>query len=159
MDNRAQGIRDRMANRFEVDQKQALFGSRFGKTPQAVGNSAYDQHHQSAATDMMLQENDRKLEHLEGQVGLLKDITMNINGEVKRGNKLLDNFGIDMTKAADMMKKTSHSLNQMMQAKGGRHMWYMMAFVIFIFFLMWITSGHGGSSSVVVEPAAGSGSP
>jgi len=125
-----------MANRFEVDQKQALFGARFGKAPQTVGNS--DAYRSNVATDQMLADNDARLEHLEDQVGLLKDVTMGINAKVKEGNALLEKFGIDMTKASDMMSKTGKKLDRMINKSGGKHMWYMMIFVVFVFILMYI---------------------
>eukprot|EP00441_Pelagodinium_beii_P040721 CAMPEP_0197648042 /NCGR_PEP_ID=MMETSP1338-20131121/27367_1 /TAXON_ID=43686 ORGANISM="Pelagodinium beii, Strain RCC1491" /NCGR_SAMPLE_ID=MMETSP1338 /ASSEMBLY_ACC=CAM_ASM_000754 /LENGTH=151 /DNA_ID=CAMNT_0043221973 /DNA_START=136 /DNA_END=591 /DNA_ORIENTATION=+ len=136
-----------MANRFEVDQRAALFGSRF------PGNKAApkkDDMYAAHSREMMEHQNDAQIEDLEGKVSQLKDITRGIGSNIKESNSLLDNMGIDFDKAAGLLKGTLGQLKGMMNNKSSKHMIYMVVFVLFLFFMMYFLrklSFGGGSSS------------
>merc|ERR1719160_2007276 len=145
-----------MANRFEVDQRAALFGAR-GKAPAKGKEDKYAANSRA----MMEQQNDQHIEDLEAKVSALKDITMGINREVNDSNRLLDGMSLDFDKAGALLKGTVQHLKVMMQNRSGKHMWYMAAFVVFLFICMWFISKGRGSKPApsinVVEQNTSSG--
>lgn len=153
MADRGKELRDRMAKRFEVDQRAALFNSRRGVTPTEPIGKKNDNVDRQMANDMLLRQNDEHLDLLGNQVDSLKNLTLDMNQEVVRGNDILKNFGVDMTKATDMMGQTAGQLQNMMDNNGGRHMWYMIMFVVFMFFLIYIMSGGQSSSASNMKAA------
>merc|ERR1719191_2008275 len=134
-----------MSNRFEVDQRAALFGAR-GKASPANGKGNKDLYAANSRA-MMEQQNDQHIEDLEAKVSALKDITMGIGREVSDSNKLLDGMSLDFDKAGAMLKGTVQHLKVMMQNKSGKHMWYMALFVVLLFLFMWFAVGKGSRSS------------
>ncbi|CAE8700826.1 unnamed protein product, partial [Polarella glacialis] len=136
-------IRERMANRFEVDQRAALFGSRF----QGGAGSKKDDVYAAHSREVMERQNDAQIEDLEGKVSQLKEITRGIGKEVGDSNSLLDTMGIDFEKAAGMLKGTLNQLKVMMNNKSGKHMFYMVGFVLVLFFLMYFLRKMSSSSS------------
>eukprot|EP00933_Yihiella_yeosuensis_P049841 TRINITY_DN4727_c2_g3_i1.p1 TRINITY_DN4727_c2_g3~~TRINITY_DN4727_c2_g3_i1.p1 ORF type:complete len:164 (+),score=30.13 TRINITY_DN4727_c2_g3_i1:118-609(+) len=142
-------VRERMANRFEVDQRAALFGSRFPGGPGAGGKKGPTKE-EAYSREVMERQNDQHIEDLESKVGQLKEITRGIGKEVKESNSLLDTMGLDFDKAANLLKGTLNHLKVMMNQKGGSHMIAMIGFVLVLFFIMYFLrkfSGLGGSSS------------
>lgn len=142
-------IRERMANRFEVDHRAALFGSRSGRPAQSKKNDMYA----ANSREMMERQNDAQIEDLEAKVDKLKDITYKIGGQIKESNSLLDNMSNSFDKAAGLMKNTLGHLNKMMDNKSSKHMIYMVVFIVVLFFLMYvlrkISFGSGGGASKI----------
>ncbi|CAE6949899.1 BET12 [Symbiodinium sp. CCMP2592] len=158
--NENYNIRERMANRFEVDQRAALFGSRF----QGKGGAQKPKDDTYAATsrEMMERQNDEAIEDLEAKVGQLKDVTRNIGSSIKDSNSLLDQMGIDFDKAAGLLKGTLGNLKGMMANKSSKHMIYMVLFVVCLFLLMYFLrkmsfGGSGGAASIQLKENASSG--
>eukprot|EP00434_Breviolum_minutum_P019399 symbB.v1.2.017105.t1/scaffold1326.1/size125234/6 len=147
-------IRERMANRFEVDQRAALFGSRF---PGKGGASQKQKDDMYAATsrEMMERQNDAAIEDLESKVGQLKEVTRSIGSSIKDSNSLLDQMGIDFDKAASLLKGTLGHLKGMMANKSSKHMIYMVIFVLVLFMLMYflrkLSFGSTGTSIQLKE--------
>mmetsp|Transcript_9299 Transcript_9299/g.18708 ORF Transcript_9299/g.18708 Transcript_9299/m.18708 type:complete len:160 (+) Transcript_9299:44-523(+) len=141
-------VRERMANRFEVDQRAALFGSRFKSGESGKKN---DDMYAAHSREMMERQNDAQIEDLEAKVSTLKDITRAIGKETKDSNSLLDTMGIDFDKAGTLLKGTMGHLKTMMQQKGGKHMCYMVAFVLLLFFLMYFLRGISSRSGKSIE--------
>lgn len=153
-------IRERMANRFEVDQRAALFGPR-GARSRAVGEDASA----AGSREILERQNDAHIEDLEGKVSELKNLTWKIGAEVQSSNSLLDIMGIDFDKAGSLLKGTVGQLKVMMQNKSGKHMCYMVIFVLVLFFLMYFLRklpSFGGGGRVtglqLVEPGLGNAS-
>uniref|UniRef100_A0A0G4F6G4 t-SNARE coiled-coil homology domain-containing protein n=1 Tax=Chromera velia CCMP2878 TaxID=1169474 RepID=A0A0G4F6G4_9ALVE len=114
------------------DQRAALFGNpNVGRGGQAGGRAgssggANGKAAKAAANShaMMEAENDQMIEDLEAKVQVLKEVGFGIKNEAADSNDILSNMG-------------------------GWHMWYMVAFVVFVFLLMWWFYGaasRGGSS-------------
>uniref|UniRef100_A0A7S4RHX1 t-SNARE coiled-coil homology domain-containing protein n=1 Tax=Alexandrium monilatum TaxID=311494 RepID=A0A7S4RHX1_9DINO len=136
-------VRERMSNRFEVDQRAALFGSRFkGGESGKKSDDMYAAH----SREMMERQNDAQIEDLEAKVSTLRDITKAIGKEAKDSNSLLDTMSIDFDKAGTLLKGTMSHLKTMMQQKNGKHMCYMVAFVLVLFFLMYFLRNFGSRS-------------
>merc|ERR1719364_436381 len=146
MNSRGYDIRERMANRFEVDHRAALFGSRMGnwggaaRGGDASRSAAY-------ARDVLEQQNDAQIEDLEAKVSELKGITQGIGREVSESTKFLEGMGVDFDKAQAMLKGTLGNLKVMMNNRSGKHMWYMVAFMVFLFLLMYLLKKSGAASS------------
>merc|ERR1712018_371749 len=47
------------------------------------------------------------------------------------------------------MSSTMGNLQTMMDNAGGRHMWYMICFIIFIFLLIYMMSGRSSTSVIL----------
>eukprot|EP00416_Gambierdiscus_australes_P045400 CAMPEP_0171118190 /NCGR_PEP_ID=MMETSP0766_2-20121228/94196_1 /TAXON_ID=439317 /ORGANISM="Gambierdiscus australes, Strain CAWD 149" /LENGTH=156 /DNA_ID=CAMNT_0011580751 /DNA_START=20 /DNA_END=487 /DNA_ORIENTATION=- len=112
-----------MGERYRVDHRAALFGSRFGasrgpQTPHAESNAAAARAAQAA--EVIEQQNDEQLAELGAKVAQLKDITNGIGREVKESNSLLGLLDLNFDKAGGMMKSTLAHLGQVSQRKGGR---------------------------------------
>mmetsp|Transcript_19104 Transcript_19104/g.44962 ORF Transcript_19104/g.44962 Transcript_19104/m.44962 type:complete len:168 (-) Transcript_19104:206-709(-) len=133
-------VRERMANRFEVDQRQKLFGARFNNSSNGKKN---DDIYAAHSREMMERQNDQQIEDLEAKVSTLKDITRAIGKETKESNSLLDTMGVDFDKAGKLLQGTMGHLKMMMQTKNGKHMCYMVAFVLLLFFMMYFLRGMG----------------
>merc|ERR1719499_1347221 len=103
----------------------------------------------------MERQNEAQIEDLEGKVSQLRDITSRIGKEVKDSNVFLDMMGIDFDKAGSLLKGTVGHLKTMMQQNNGKHMCYMLVFVLALFFLMYflrgISSRFGGSGAASLE--------
>mmetsp|Transcript_54277 Transcript_54277/g.66571 ORF Transcript_54277/g.66571 Transcript_54277/m.66571 type:complete len:162 (+) Transcript_54277:81-566(+) len=152
-------IRERMANRFEVDQRAALFGSRFpGKGGASVKK---DDMYAATSREMMERQNDQAIEDLEAKVGQLKDVTRSIGSSIKDSNSLLDQMGIDFDKAASLLKGTLGHLKGMMANKSSKHMIYMVLFVLVLFMLMYflrkLSFASGGATSIQLKENASQG--
>lgn len=153
-------IRERMANRFEVDQRAALFGSRFpGKA--GAGSKQKDDMYAATSREMMERQNDQAIEDLEAKVGQLKDVTRSIGSSIKDSNSLLDQMGIDFDKAASLLKGTLTHLKGMMANKSSKHMIYMVLFVLVLFMLMYflrkLSFASGGATSIQLKENASQG--
>mmetsp|Transcript_55797 Transcript_55797/g.84447 ORF Transcript_55797/g.84447 Transcript_55797/m.84447 type:complete len:110 (-) Transcript_55797:72-401(-) len=95
---------------------------------------------------MMERQNDAAIEDLESKVSMLRDVTTAIGKETKESNSLLEFMGIDFDKAGTLLKGTMGHLKTMMQQKNGKHMCYMIAFVLVLFLFMYFLRAMGSRS-------------
>mmetsp|Transcript_57461 Transcript_57461/g.159038 ORF Transcript_57461/g.159038 Transcript_57461/m.159038 type:complete len:166 (-) Transcript_57461:206-703(-) len=141
-------VRERMANRFAVDQRAALFNTRFKPGDHATKRN--DDMYAASSREMMERQNDAQIEDLEAKVSTLKNIAGAIGRETRESNSLLENMGETFDKAGVLLKGTLGHLKTMMQQKNGKHMCYMVAFVMLLFFLMYFLRGMGSRNSAAV---------
>ncbi|CAK0904243.1 unnamed protein product [Prorocentrum cordatum] len=128
--------RQRVASR-QVDQRAALFGSRGNAPPR--GSKA----DHSADREALERQNDAEIGALAGKVERLGDIARGIGKQVKDSNSLLGGMAGELDKAGTLLKGTMNQLKVMMQQRSGKHMCYMVAFVLVLFFLMYLLRGMG----------------
>mmetsp|Transcript_6101 Transcript_6101/g.14598 ORF Transcript_6101/g.14598 Transcript_6101/m.14598 type:complete len:137 (-) Transcript_6101:34-444(-) len=102
------------ANRFEVDQRAALFGNR------SVGRGRGDDLKAAYTREVMEKQNDDAIGDLEAKVAQLKGITMNIKDETAQSLSFLDTLGAGFEKAGDMLKSTVGNLRSMVHQHGGQ---------------------------------------
>eukprot|EP01066_Platyproteum_vivax_P007189 Platyproteum_vivax@DN274_c0_g1_i1.p2 len=127
--NRAEVVKQRMANRFEVDHRAALFSSRGPNT----GGSG-----KTAVSHTVLEEqNEQYINDLEGKVSSLKNIALGISKEAKESNSLLDSMSGQFDNVKTSLGNTMKQLGNLMQRNGGLHMWAMAGFVVFVFLVMY----------------------
>ena len=92
----------------------------------------------SLQSDLMEHENDDMLSNLSSQVSSLKHLSLDIEAEVLSQNAYLESMDTSFSGAGDLLKQTMTKLNLMLQTGGSKHMWYLAAFVVFFFFLLWL---------------------
>ncbi|KAJ1458329.1 hypothetical protein M885DRAFT_513462 [Pelagophyceae sp. CCMP2097] len=103
--------------------------SRRRETASRFGGAA---HH-----DMLEQENNDHLNSLSSKVAALKGLTMDIEAEVQSQNEYLDEMGSSFGGAGALLQQTLGRLGVMLQTGGAKTMWYLAAFIVFVFFVLW----------------------
>ena len=73
---------------------------------------------------------------------MLKSMTIDINSEVKNQNKMLDGMGGTFGSATDLFKNTINKLGVMVTSGSSKHMYYLIAFVVFVFFILYFSMGR-----------------
>ena len=71
------------------------------------------------------------------QVSALKSLTIDINNEVVSQNSLLDDMDSGFGSVGGLLGTTMNRITTMMDSTGGRHMWYLAAFVLFVMFFLY----------------------
>mmetsp|Transcript_88903 Transcript_88903/g.198762 ORF Transcript_88903/g.198762 Transcript_88903/m.198762 type:complete len:144 (-) Transcript_88903:195-626(-) len=140
--NASYSVRERVANRFEVDQRAALFDSRFKS---GGSNKRSEDKYAAHSRDMMERQNDEQIVDLEAKVSELDVLARAIGKEAKDSNARLDDMGKDFDKAGSLLNSTLGHLKTMMQQKGSRHMCYMIVFVLVLLLFMYALKSLGGS--------------
>jgi len=128
-------MRERMANRFEVDQRAALFSSRF-KADQAARQR--EDLHAAHSREEMAHLNDAQIEDLEARVSTLGGIADAIKKEAEDSNAMLSTVSSDFDKAGALLAGTMGHLKRMVQERTGRHMCILVVFALALFFAMYL---------------------
>eukprot|EP00937_MAST-01D_sp_MAST-1D-sp2_P004919 g4919.t1 len=103
------------------------------------GSSASSNHEQTR--NLFEQENDAQISALHGQIGQLKELTLNINSEVNEQNKFLNNMGKEFDDTEGLLSGTMGKLKNMVAAGGSSHMCTLIAFVVFVFLALYFVIG------------------
>lgn len=82
-------------------------------------------------------ENNQRWAELGEQVSLLKELSMDINSEVKSQNKLLDGMGMSFNSTSELFRSTIGKLGVMLSNPGSNHMYYLIGFVVFVFIVLY----------------------
>eukprot|EP00451_Oxyrrhis_marina_P003753 CAMPEP_0204274066 /NCGR_PEP_ID=MMETSP0468-20130131/24973_1 /ASSEMBLY_ACC=CAM_ASM_000383 /TAXON_ID=2969 /ORGANISM="Oxyrrhis marina" /LENGTH=144 /DNA_ID=CAMNT_0051250217 /DNA_START=45 /DNA_END=479 /DNA_ORIENTATION=- len=123
-----------MSNRYQIDQRAALFGAR-GPRPRPAPDAD-----RSSTSCALEQQNDEQLDDLESRIHTLRQISEDINSEVSDSNKLLGGMDSQFDKARGMLKGTMGRLNVMVQQGGPKRLCHLVAVVVVVFLLMWLLS-------------------
>eukprot|EP00918_Siedleckia_nematoides_P097696 GHVU01214015.1.p2 GENE.GHVU01214015.1~~GHVU01214015.1.p2 ORF type:complete len:128 (+),score=17.45 GHVU01214015.1:81-464(+) len=123
-----------MTRRFEGDQRNALF-STFGN--KSARDSA-DDYYRSQNLEEMEADNDNTIVDLEAKVQEMKEVTLGIRDETRESHSVLSGLGVDFDDVQGMVGATLKKMTNLMSSKSGRHMWYLMFFVVFMFVLMYV---------------------
>eukprot|EP00922_Rhytidocystis_sp_ex-Travisia-forbesii_P054893 GHVS01081312.1.p1 GENE.GHVS01081312.1~~GHVS01081312.1.p1 ORF type:complete len:154 (-),score=14.47 GHVS01081312.1:59-520(-) len=130
-------FKNRMANRFEVDQRAALFSSFSSK----IGNSRTEVRpgvFGNSSAELMESENDRQMEDLEAKVQDLKSVSLAMRGEVQESNAILSSMGEHFDSVRGLLGGTLKKLQTLISSKSGRHLWYMVFFVVALLFFLYL---------------------
>ncbi|KAF4657286.1 hypothetical protein FOL46_007489 [Perkinsus olseni] len=122
-------VRERINNRFEVDQRAALFGNRYS-------GSREMQPRGGASAQVLEQQNDEYLDELDARVRAVKEVAHGIGREARESNNILNGMGGQFDKAGNMLKGTMAKLQSMVDSGSGRSMIYLALFVVAMFMLM-----------------------
>lgn len=100
--------------------------------------------HRVAETNKNLleDENDAKWAELGEKVSLLKELGLEINQEVKSQNRLLDGMSDSFGTAASLFTNTIAKLGNMLTSGSSNHMYYLIAFVVIIFIVLYFLMGR-----------------
>lgn len=91
----------------------------------------------SGNNDILEDENQRLAEELQGKIGALKSLTIDIGHEVRYQDKLLRGIDDDMDRTGGFLSNTMTRVIRL--GKGGhqKYMFYMFLFALFIFLLLY----------------------
>lgn len=134
-----------MGDRYKVDHRAALFGSRFGgakssQPPRSEGSAATA--HAAQAAEVIEQQNDAQIAELGAKVAELKDITKGIAKEAQDSHGILGALGLSFDKAGGMMRSTLDQLTQATKRKDGR-MCLTVALCLGLFLAMYLLASMG----------------
>jgi hypothetical protein len=87
--------------------------------------------------ELLQRDNDAKLEELQTAVGIIKNISYDIESGIKEGNQVLDDVDSNMSGVQALLKGTMSRLDKITQQAGSRHMCYLVGFVIFVFLILY----------------------
>ena len=116
-----------MSNRA---QKKELFGS-------AAGNA-------EQTRNLFEEQNNAGISDLQKQVGMLKELSLDINVEVNDQNKFLSGMETNFDSTQGLLGGTMGKLKTMVEAGGSNHMCMLIGFVVFVFLALYYIIGHKG---------------
>jgi blocked early in transport 1 len=94
--------------------------------------------------NIMESQNNERISELSEQVARLKGLTIDIGNEVKEQNALLDDMGDGFSATRDLLAGSLRRIGHMLETTGGKHMCYMVTFVVFVMvFLYWVMTHKG----------------
>lgn len=85
----------------------------------------------------MEQENNARWQELGDQVSLLKNLSHEINQEVDSQNDMLSNMGDSFGNLGVVFQNTLGKMTDMLTNGGGNHMYYLVGFIVFVFFMIY----------------------
>lgn len=89
--------------------------------------------------DTFEEENERMAADLQGKIGALKSLTIDIGNEVRYQDKLLRGIDDDMDRTGGFLSNTMARVGRLSRGGHSRYMCYMFIFVVFVFALLYIT--------------------
>jgi len=84
------------------------------------------------------EENDQLTTQLRSKVKTLKSLTINIGEEVRSQNQLLNDMDDDFSKSGTALSRTLRRLGVMSRSLHNYHTPLLLAFVFFVFVLLWL---------------------
>lgn len=89
--------------------------------------------------DMLEEENERLEAELQGKIGALKSLTIDIGDEVRYQDKLLRGIDDDMDRTGGFLGGTMARVVRLGRNGHQSYMCYMFLFVVFAFFVLYVT--------------------
>lgn len=89
--------------------------------------------------DVLEEENERLAEELQGKIGALKSLTIDIGNEVRYQDKLLRGIDDDMDRTGGFLSTTMSRVIRLGRNGHQKYMCYMFLFVLGVFFVLYIT--------------------
>lgn len=101
-------------------------------------SQAPDQPSTSAGgNDLIEEENQRLTEELQGKIGALKSLTIDIGHEVRYQDKLLRGMDDDMDRTGGFLSNTMNRVVRLGRNGHQKYMLYMFLFALFVFLLLY----------------------
>mmetsp|Transcript_22348 Transcript_22348/g.62168 ORF Transcript_22348/g.62168 Transcript_22348/m.62168 type:complete len:145 (+) Transcript_22348:298-732(+) len=101
-----------------------------------------------ANTNILEQQNNDRISELSEQVARLKGLTVDIGSEIREQNSLLEKMGEGFLSTGDMLQSSLARIGIMLDTSSGKHMCYMILFVVFVVvFLYWMMTFKGQSGA------------
>ena len=99
-------------------------------------------------SNILEQQNNERISELSDQVARLKGLTIDIGNEVREQNSLLDQMGDGFQSTRDLLQGSLARIGVMLETSSGKHMCYMVMFVVFVvIFLYWMMTFKGQSGA------------
>lgn len=92
---------------------------------------------QAAGNDLIEEENQRLADELQGKVGALKSLTIDIGHEVRYQDKLLRGIDDDMDRTGGFLSNTMNRVVRLGRNGHQKYMLYMFLFALFVFMLLY----------------------
>lgn len=92
-----------------------------------------------AQADVLEEENERLASELQGKIGALKSLTIDIGNEVRYQDKLLRGIDDDMERTGGFLSNTMARVVRLGKNGHQKYMCYMFLFVVFVFFILYIS--------------------
>lgn len=92
---------------------------------------------QEANNDLIEEENQRLTEELQGKIGALKSLTIDIGHEVRYQDKLLRGIDDDMDRTGGFLSNTMNRVIRLGRNGHQKYMLYMFLFALFVFLLLY----------------------
>lgn len=89
--------------------------------------------------NMLEEDNERLAEELQGKIGALKSLTIDIGNEVRYQDKLLRGIDDDMDRTGGFLSNTMARVVRLGKTGHQKYLCYMFLFVLAVFFLLYIT--------------------
>lgn len=91
----------------------------------------------SGSNDLIEDENQRMAEELQGKVGALRSLTIDIGNEVRYQDKLLRGIDDDMERTGGFLSNTMNRVVRLGRNGHQKYMLYMFLFALFVFILLY----------------------
>lgn len=88
--------------------------------------------------DVLEDENQRMAEELQGKIGALKSLTIDIGNEVRYQDKLLRGIDDDMDRTGGFLSNTMARVVRLGKSGHQKYMCYMFLFALFVFLLLYL---------------------
>lgn len=88
--------------------------------------------------DLIEDDNQRLTEELQGKIGALKSLTIDIGHEVRYQDKLLRGIDDDMDRTGGFLSNTMNRVVRLGRNGHQKYMFYMFLFALFIFLLLYL---------------------
>lgn len=89
--------------------------------------------------DMLEEENERLASELQGKIGALKSLTIDIGDEVRYQDKMLRGIDDDMERTGGFLSNTMARVVRLGKNGHQKYLCYMFLFVILVFFILYVT--------------------
>lgn len=88
--------------------------------------------------DALEEDNERMAEELQGKIGALKSLTIDIGNEVRYQDKLLRGIDDDMDRTGGFLSNTMARVVRLGKSGHQKYMCYMFLFALFVFLLLYL---------------------
>lgn len=108
-------------------------GYNYQQLPQSGGGGG------GSTADVLEEENERLASELQGKIGALKSLTIDIGNEVRYQDKLLRGIDDDMERTGGFLSNTMARVVRLGKNGHQKYMCYMFLFVVFVFIILYVS--------------------
>eukprot|EP00920_Eleutheroschizon_duboscqi_P040844 GHVT01097613.1.p1 GENE.GHVT01097613.1~~GHVT01097613.1.p1 ORF type:complete len:186 (-),score=39.99 GHVT01097613.1:134-691(-) len=129
---RSGALKNKIAHRFDVDRRAALFGRPAGQRAAAQPAST------ARPGDALLDENEDHLVALEMKVQELKQVSLSMKDEVSESNVQLFGMSSGLDGVRSMVGSAMSSISNLSSLRATRHVWLLLLFAVILFFFLYL---------------------
>eukprot|EP01080_Neovahlkampfia_damariscottae_P004242 gene4242-7579_t len=117
--------------------RSSLFGQEKEQKNNDVEPSSVSGEEDQLVQSVLKKENEENFDELSYGIDNLKQLTKDIHSEIKESNVLIDSVTTDAVNTQNSLTTTIKKLDQVVNEKIGRHMCWVILFVMFVFFVLY----------------------